>query len=56
MREKLGYTIIISELFQVDVNKSREPIFKIDVAEIDVKKLLFYILENSEILKDIEDG
>lgn len=48
MAEKIGYTIIVSELRKVDVNKSREPILNIDVKDIDVRKLLQFILDNAE--------
>ena len=49
MAEKIGYTIIISEVRRIDnANNRKDPIVNLEIKDIDVVKLLTFILENAE--------
>ncbi len=50
MAEKMGYRINVFEVFRIDEpNRRRDKIFSIDIKDIDLKKLLQYIVEISEL-------
>lgn len=49
MNEKIGYAIMIQEITKVDVNKSYDSIMRIEVEEIDVGRLMKYILKIAKL-------